>query len=168
MFIKGHFNFLIKIARGKPVQIWARRYHFNEYGDFTENTKKWPEDISKKVLFRNEKQKIFNDDVIAVLNDFKDFADESGAKVYQLFPVIPKLHYHDSEVYIQYAYNRLAEESNIELLNKPEEFTLPLEYFFDEIYHVNNDGRQIYTGWVIERLKEVLEPPNTDMAITEK
>ncbi|TFH39279.1 MAG: hypothetical protein E4G96_09285 [Chrysiogenales bacterium] len=90
------------------------------------------------------------------INDFTDLAVKRGAKVFFYFSHFPTAYYKKNERYIR-AYNDLMREKlNCVILNRPEDFIYPLDYFADTVYHLNQKGERIRSSEMIRMLKRAL------------
>jgi len=138
-----------------PIDPVYSRCAFNENGDVISHLDKKSVDSSKKPLFETEKLS-FNNEAISVINELNSYADNSGVMVFFIFPCISDIHYGNNQEQIQFCYRRLKSDMTIPILSPPIKYTLPIENFFDTVYHLNAKGRKIRTEKVITDLAKKL------------
>lgn len=93
---------------------------------------------------------------LAYLNDFHAFAKQRGVKVLFYFPPFPIEHYNLNKPYIDAFHRLLSDRSTIPLINTPEDFIYPDEYFADTIYHLNPKGERIRSDALLRFIKRAL------------
>lgn len=76
-----------------------------------------------------------------------------GASIYYDFPCIPEGRYDKSK--IDYVYCQISNNLNFQVIGKPQEYVLPIDYFFDTLYHLNSTGREIRTEKIINDLQNI-------------
>ena len=127
-----------------------RRDCFNEYGDVVCQLDQpgsiRAEDIDK---FRYSEY-----EGIVLLNSFYRKAQSTGVKVYFVYPNFPQSVFdNNADVIHQYA-NTLSAKLAIPVLNDPEYFVMNDSLFFDTVYHLNGNGRDIRTRKFIQLIEQ--------------
>ncbi len=157
MHAKQKFNRLLKsIGReGGGDCLYCRR-GLNEYGDLMSHLEMEPEDLSDMELFRRKVLRTIDDDAIEGLNRYLRRIQAKGAQAFVMYAPIPTKQYDENLEKIQTVRDRLEADPAAPILGTPEENTYPLEYFFDWVYHLTGEGREVRTAQVIERLRAAL------------
>ena len=97
-------------------------------------------DIKKSV---QPKEWHFNNDTIVVLNKFHSSLGKRNITVFYTFPCIPESWYSQNKEQVRYVHNRLNSELKITMLGSSEDFIFPDSYFYDRVYHLNDDGLEL-------------------------
>ncbi len=92
----------------------------------------------------------------AFINDFTVYAKGRGARVFFYFSHFPEAYYNKNERHIRAYHDLMKKKLNCVILNRPEDFVYPLEYFADTVYHLNDRGEQIRSREMIRMLREAL------------
>jgi hypothetical protein len=130
------------------------RSSFNEYGDMTAHLNKPNrrplKDVEKlhKTLYTKE---------LAELNDFVKFCKKVGVNVYYGFPAFPATEYDENKKAIKYFEWKLKKNFKGKILNTPEANLYPENDFYDTIYHLNTEGREKRTQYLIKLLKPIIK-----------
>jgi len=124
------------------------RKAFNAYGDMVAHLSRQSSDVSGEPLFR-AKRLDSDADAILVLNEFAAFVRTREARAFFDFPSIPQAHFRANAAIIQDLDRRLTRELQMPILSRPEENALPLNLFYDSVYHLNAQGRTIRTEKII-------------------
>jgi hypothetical protein len=136
---------------------------FNSYGDLTAHLDDVSSDISEMALFRKGRRTTAIDErAVAGLRDFFKTIRARGAQGAVIFPPLPEKHYRENRERVDAVALRLREESGIEILIEPEQGTYPLNLFFDWVYHLNAEGREVRTKDLIELLAPRIGPSPED------
>lgn len=143
-------NLLIK----PKIKVVYNRRNFNEYGDNIGHLNK-DSLVSEKIQACEILGKI-NMDVISELNSFKFYAEKTGAMVFFNYPCLIDKQYKKNEKKINSVCDILRENLKIPILSTSLNYVLPEDYFYDTIYHLNTEGRNIRTQKIIADLKKVL------------
>lgn len=137
------------------------RLGFNNYGDFllhieSEHINKENKvDITKQKLTRYE-DKPFDTRAVSVLNRFGNYAKKQNARVFFLYPCLPKYHYNKYINRITFVFNELNNKLNFQILSEPIDYVFPETFFYKSIYHLNADGRKIRTEKTLSDLLEAI------------
>ncbi|RFZ84833.1 hypothetical protein DYU05_04290 [Mucilaginibacter terrenus] len=147
-----HITFMHLMGRKTrefPKNVVYSRSSFNENGDVVRNFDPHPshEFVNKFVLDYQ-----VNPD-IPLLNDFKEFADKKGIKVYFVYPPLDAAVYKPKEKVISKIAQEYAEEMKIKTLNTPQDALLPDSLFYDNEYHLIPAGRKARTEHVLQLMK---------------
>ena len=146
---------LLKLFYGEIGGIYTRR-GFDANGDMISHLGEPPNtEWMDKPLF-GPKDNTFDDEAIAGINTFADYAHCHGAHVLVLFPTVSDIHYRDNEKKLLYVYTRLKNEGRIDYLSVPTEEVLPPSFFYDSPYHLNADGRKINTAKMLGDLRQAM------------
>jgi len=132
-----------------------RRDEFNSKGDLTSHLES---DFSGENLamqaYEMRSLDNFNAQSIEIINNFVNQASLNGAAVLFAFPAIPEVNYYDNKMNIEQLYTRLESELKSEIILKPQESIFSLLKFYDTLYHLNGDGRQIMTERILRKLND--------------
>jgi len=146
---------LMGVDFGRGVFISA---NFNAQGDFIGALLAPPiDDINNKSSYMPRKQ--FYPGTYAFLEEFNQAALAKGAVVYYEFPASRELNCGVTGVdAFQKFYDNLLKNTTIPIITPFDlnQICLPDSMFYDTIYHVNGDGREILTTRIIRDLKPYL------------
>jgi hypothetical protein len=129
---------------------------FNAHGDLVAHQDRPSKDVSKMDFLRNAGRDP-DPEAIAVINAFAVRLEQRGARVVLLFPSIPQPHYAQRQESIDRLYARLRQDLRIEVPASPADYTYPVAYFYDWVYHLNREGRALRTARIVADLREVIE-----------
>ena len=158
-------NSLWHIIQGEEINCPGGIYcrdSFNEYGDLGSEFIVISESSRAGLQARidevnpNDFAQALNHDAINLLNNFNRVVQERNASVWIILPPIPDTIFDPAVSDLNNIADTLSEEVNIAFLNQAEGY--PVEYFLDTIYHLNSEGREIYTADITSRLQSVLNP----------
>jgi hypothetical protein len=126
----------------------------NKYGDAVGylNYQKPGYDHAGRMEYRHYEE-------IPTLNRFKAKADSVGAKVFFVFPPFPKSDVERNKDIFDKYYADLKRELHIPIICTPEDMAFDDNLFYDTVYHLDKDGREIRTTRLINLLKQYLKPP---------
>jgi hypothetical protein len=124
---------------------------FNEYGDNVAHLDLPPKDVARLEFLRNTSGGV-DREAIAVVNEFAKKAGKRGARVVMLFPCVPRPHFEQRREAIEALEAALRRDLAIPLLSTPEDHVYPLDHFYDWVYHLNREGRELRTEKVIEQI----------------
>jgi hypothetical protein len=128
---------------------------FNEHGDNVAHLDLPPKDVAKLEFLRNTSRGV-DHEAIAVVNGFAKKAAKRGARVVMLFPCVPRPHFEQRREAIEALDAALRRDLDVQLLSRPEDYVYPLDHFYDWVYHLNREGRDLRTGKVIEQIRPVV------------
>lgn len=95
-------------------------------------------------------------EVARLMNDFGELVSARNATAMIIFPAIPDVIFDQIQQQIQDVAQEVHDEINIPLLNEP--IGYPQSYFYDTMYHLNNEGRTAHTADIMPLLIEALNP----------
>jgi hypothetical protein len=130
---------------------------FNERGDNVAHLDLPPKDVARLEFLRNTSKGI-DREAITVVNEFARKAGQRGARVVMLFPCVPRPHFEQRRAAIDALEAALREDLDVPLLSTPEDYVFPIENFYDWVYHLNREGRDLRTAKVIEQIRPVATP----------
>ena len=87
------------------------------------------------------------------LHAFVIHAEEKKVNVFLSFPPYPKEEYEKNKKQIKGLYRGIVSSLKIPLLNRPDECTLPSQFFTDNVFHIDPAGEAIRTRNIIQGLK---------------
>lgn len=156
------YKILVLAKNSTPYQVCNDgiycRENFNSYGDITGNDGTQEINIGMGLSSKPGDRSL---EVVEMLNGFNDFSNNAGATVYFLFPAIPEESFLlDNEERFNELFDFLSENLQIQILNTPNERLYSNSYFYDTIYHMNEQGRRLRTQHIIDDLSQVLRTPN--------
>ncbi|MCX6241603.1 MAG: hypothetical protein NTX43_07360 [Bacteroidetes bacterium] len=134
-----------------------RRDGFNSYGDVISHLEK----PTPKVLGRRFKIEATDYSYyIGLINEFAAYARSRGATLYYLYPDYPRSEFKKYFPEIISYDQQMRQSLNIPILNKVDTFIYDDEYFFDTVYHLNKQGREMRTNQLISILLEYIRNRN--------
>ncbi|MFL5729273.1 MAG: hypothetical protein ACJ75J_07275, partial [Cytophagaceae bacterium] len=99
---------------------------FDDNGDMTAHLlRKSPEYLNDKTIIKKKDY----DEYIVMLNYFKNYAESKGAKTYFFFPSYAQTGFHKYRNAISFYEIQMNEKLRIPILNEPETFAYPNDYF---------------------------------------
>ncbi len=90
---------------------------------------------------------------LAFLNEFHDFATARRARIFFYFSPFPDRYYKINERFIADFHDMLKKSFKGTIINTPEDFKLPEDYFADTIYHLNEKGEKIRSAEIVKLLR---------------
>lgn len=124
------------------------RLGFDRYGDVVSHLDKTPPGtLSDGAVLRYRYW-----DLIEKLNAFNAFAKTKNVTVFYLFPNYTASEYKKNSKVIAEVYADLQKDLKFDIVGKPDDFVFDDSLFFDTIYHLNKEGRELRT----QKLKQVL------------
>lgn len=119
---------------------------FNKYGDVVGHLDQLPPKIIEDRFKFNYRYW----EGIEILNDFNNYAKSKNVNVFFLFPNYPGSEYMRNEVVLSKLENNIIRNLSFEVINIPQDFLYNDGFFFDTVYHLNKEGREIRTIKLIE------------------
>ena len=148
--IKSYKDNKKSISNLKPeIQVYSREA-FNKYGDVVAHLEKAPPDElnDRGIMTYNYWYGISD------LNDFYNYAKSQNVDVFFIYPNFPISEFQKNLLSINKLSIDLSKNLKIEILNKPSDFVFSDSLFFDTVYHLNKQGRELRTKKLIELLKK--------------
>jgi hypothetical protein len=131
------------------------RQLFNKYGDNTGHLNKRPLEhlIDRKPIHVIEAERS-----ISILKDFAQKCKTEDVKVFISYPPYPKTEYvgKNKERINQLDLKLRSSLPNITFLDRPEGYIFNDALFYDTVYHLNKNGREIRTTMLIRDLKKYI------------
>lgn len=137
------------------------RAAFNPYGDVTWHLDKPSIRPVKGGIYIWDYDTLRNPAVIPALNDFQRFVNAQGATVVMIYPATIASGYDKTAPDIQKAAADLSAHLEIPVLGTPEDFRMDDSYFFDTIYHLTREGREIRMKHLIALLQAHFSAQNS-------
>lgn len=142
-------NFSHKIDNDSANIIYNRK-GFNAFGDNESHLdKKLPDELEDRRYFR-----YYYWQGIDKLNEFRLYMKEKNITVLFSYPPYPALEFDKNIKVIEHLEKDIHQGLQVERLNQPEDCVYPDSLFFDTIYHLNKDGREIHTTKLIQMLRD--------------
>ncbi|PWK24452.1 hypothetical protein LV89_02965 [Arcicella aurantiaca] len=88
------------------------------------------------------------------LNDFATFAKQKGVTVLFTFPSYIEAGYEKNMAVVKKIENQYRTQLKFPILGSPENSVLDDSFFFDNVYHLNSQGRKIFTSRLIQLLEQ--------------
>ena len=121
---------------------------FDRYGDVVSHLDKTPPGtLSDGAVLRYRYW-----DLIEKLNAFNTFAKTKNVSVFYLFPNYTASEYKKNSKVIAEVYADLQKDLEFDIVGKPDDFIFDDSLFFDTVYHLNKEGRELRT----QKLKQAL------------
>ena len=131
-----------------------RRAAFSEHGDVVGHLDLEP---AKEIGGRGQMPSQDYVAFIRRINRFAETAKSKGASVFFMFPAHPLSEFMRNKQEMLNYQDACIAKLNIEILNTPEMFAFPDNYFYDSVYHLRKEGRDLRTSMTLELLKKKLE-----------
>jgi hypothetical protein len=145
--------------------VYCRRA-FNEYGDIVASLDGGRRDVVEMALFRSGAERGPVDaEAIAGLADFVRAVGARGARVVLVFPAVPEPHFAKHRTELEAIAERIRAEVPVPILGDPDEHTLPVELYYDWVYHLLPEGRVRRTEMILERLRTFLASSSVPAAL---
>lgn len=150
-FMQARFLELVSSREDSIYNRWA----FTERGDFVNHLTLPAQEIWPTSITQDE---AFNVEILVLLEAFRIQAESQGAKVYLLPPAVIESFYEfeDNQGQIELVVERLRQETQLQLLAEPIKYLLPPKMFFDTVYHLNEEGRQLRSLMIADDLVHAL------------
>lgn len=129
------------------------RQGFDGRGDYVAHLGKPPKDLSR-VPLHSQPRITFDEDSVAALNDFRDFAESRGATAILGYPPLPASLYQANRALLDDTAAQVARGARMPVSGSPATAALPISMFYDTIYHLTEEGRQARTARVIDELRK--------------
>jgi len=136
-----------------------KRSAFDEYGDVALQRSLPPKGF---ILPEGTNPQPTRDKILRVidrLNRFGEVCRQKGVKIFYSYPPLIQSYFNQTKDSIHEIATTLSNELKFQIINTPDEMSLPAEDFFDTVYHLNDAGIRKRTDQLIERLSERLERP---------
>lgn len=91
--------------------------------------------------------------IVSAINQFADFAAQKGAQVVMVYPPLMDVYFDANADGIARLDRSLRGQLRLPILSSPQDFRLPLSYFYDTVYHLNAKGREARADKLIAILK---------------
>jgi len=146
------------VQKSDPHCVYCRKA-FDKYGDLVAQAGQPGKDVATMALFRSKNEEgPIESDAIAGLRHFVATAEAAGARVVLMFPAVPEPLYEKNRAKLDEVYERVKKDVPVPILGSPAENTMDPRYFWDWVYHLVPEGRDIRTGVIIERLRPYVHP----------
>lgn len=144
----------LKEGKLDPVGMYNSK-NFNEHGDIDRNKIKRVNNILRTYYDKTKPVKldssIVSDDFIAYLNEYIDYCEQRGAKVYFAFcPVNDLSVTKDSNIKAFEKY--IKDNVNCEIIGSLRSSVMDSHYFYDTNFHLNDAGVRLRTLSLIDEL----------------
>ena len=129
------------------------RKAFNEYGDIVNRPEESRKDIETLLKEREVKVREINDICIDRLNELNRYVSEHGATLLVAgYPIISGDFTPPPEDYDAFT-RELSERLDCEVISDYRDYFIPYKYFYDTIYHLDEEGAKIRTSQLIKDIK---------------
>lgn len=129
------------------------RTAFDAEGDVVSHLDQPSLDVSKLSFGLDDK---LDNEAITVVREFAVRAQRKGARVFFLFPAVPKTHFPKIQNQARTVCRALRGQNDLALLIAPQEAVLPDNWFYNTVYHLNRQGRDTRTKQIIDVLERGL------------
>lgn len=148
-----------EIVQRRPDPIYNRAA-FNSHGDFVNHLSLPTKEIQPYAIVPGENVQTvpLNRNALAQLADFQARAEANGVTVVMIYPAIAEnfWHYQSNHVVIGELHDFIVKQQIIQGISLPTDYVLPERYFFDTVYHLSGEGRQLRSQRVAETLRTAL------------
>jgi hypothetical protein len=148
-YLSTHLRVIIQKYSADPLTPFAySRNGFNKYGDFLKhlNMENQPFSSSDDLGLINR----------AYLKRFFHFVDNfarRGITVVLSYPCYEEQSFRNSAGFIQEIDTAFRAKKNLLVISNPASYCFPVNYFFDNYYHLNQEGRPLRTKQLIQDLQ---------------
>ena len=97
-----------------------------------------------------------SDESIRIMSEFNRLAELKGARVFYTFPAIPKSGYLKVQTKLSTLCHTFQMQNDLTFLGAPQDYILSDNSFYDTVYHLNRQGRQVRTTKLIADLRRAL------------
>lgn len=91
-------------------------------------------------------------DAIDLLDDFVQYANNNTVSVLLSYPAYPQSEFEINREEIMELYKKESSEKNLDFINHPEDCLFQKEYFYDSNYHMNYNGKKVWTNKLIKNI----------------
>jgi hypothetical protein len=158
--IRYRYERLTNTTQFQP-EFYARAA-FNRYGDVTWHFDKQPIRPVSGGIYLWDYDQLRNPVVIPALNDFRRFVTAQDASVVMIYPDTMASLYDKTALDIQKVSSDLSAHLDIPVLGTPADFRMDDQYFFDTIYHLTREGRDVRMKRFTELLQAHFSSQNSD------
>jgi len=153
--IEKYEQYILSFVKPKPfpkeIGVYERR-SFNEFGDVDAHLDKPNKRISSYAT-KGNKVNLF---AINLIDNFKIYIESKKGVLLITYPCINSSSYKLSRKQIKLVEQELIKRKYL-LLGSPERYSFPDEYYFNTHYHLNKNGVDIRTKFLIQDLKKYLK-----------
>ncbi|MFS4448968.1 hypothetical protein [Maribacter sp. 2307UL18-2] len=129
------------------------RNDFNKYGDGIKHLEmSSPGVLGSRYVIKANKEK-----EIKALNNFQKFATSKGIKVLFTYSPYASTEFIINERELKQLHIEFKEQMQIKMISELEDFTYREELFFDNVYHLTKEGRELHTAQLIHKLVHEIE-----------
>ncbi len=122
-----------------------RRSGFNRLGDLTTHLHWTGIGFGMRDVHQVVPDEPFNPESVDRINRFADAAKRSGARCLLLYPPLPAGVFRRNILGIMSLDRKLRESLHVPISFPPEESTFSSDLFFDTVYHLDENGRPLFT-----------------------
>ncbi|MEM7486575.1 MAG: hypothetical protein AAF348_15310 [Bacteroidota bacterium] len=138
------------MTKGGPAYT---RNDFNQYGDGIKHLEMKPPGVlgSRYVIKANKEEEI------KALNDFQKFAVAKGISVLFTYSPYAITEFATNENELKELDSKFKERMRIKMISELDDFTYDEEFFFDNVYHLTKEGREMHTEQLINKLSREIK-----------
>lgn len=139
------------LKKSKATGVYQRS-NFSNNGDMIGHLKE-----RSNMEARPSKLGVINEEAAAILDKFADKMNKSNVQCYFMYPAVCESFYNVNNLEIMGLSSELSDKAGIDILCSPADFVFKDNLFYDSVYHLNKQGREIRTNKMIEILKAVID-----------
>lgn len=140
---------LMNLTGGEPKGIYSR-YSFNQKGDISLKL----DQTATKFINGSKFPEKPRWDTIRFLNQFENYAQIKGVTLLYSFPPFSSNGYKLNEKQIMFLYQEMKKTLKLKMINQPQDYVFPNDFFYDSDYHINSSGKKIRTKKLINNILE--------------
>jgi len=135
-------------TRADPIY---NRNAFNAYGDFVNHLDLPSAALALSAIANGQP---FNGEALLLLKEFQHYAQKQGAEAYLIYPAIAESfwNYPENRKAIETLKLTILRQNIVQPLSAPVDAVWPDAMFFDTVYHLSRQGRQLYSEMIAQRL----------------
>lgn len=143
-----------EIVRAKPDPVYNRSA-FTVRGDFVNHLDLPSTPLTLSAIDNGQS---LNDEAIQLLRNFRQEVEEQGAQVYLIYPAIAKSFwtFGKNRQVIETLNSTILQQNVMQPLTTPADAVWPDTMFFDTVYHLARQGRQLRSELLADRLVVLL------------
>ena len=156
-FAAGKFRYAFQKTQPVPDAVY-RKSIFTESGDIrpgaaVENRMPGGFDTNTPIVFDED---IVSPEFVRILNSYSEMAARRGAVVYYHFPPMNDRAAVDADTGAPQFADYLTRIFTCRVLGDPRDSVMDSRYFFDTNFHLNDEGREIFTRQLVRDIKAEL------------
>jgi hypothetical protein len=152
-----YYNYFTSLLTKKATEDTVIRvYHrkaFDKYGDHTAHLGLPRESFSPDALYFDQPAVV----TIEGIRAFADFVKSQGAEIVISYPSYQQSSFKNSAHFISKIDKELREKTGAKVISLPERYAFNDSLFYNTYYHLDAQGRELRTDYLLEDLKKAIK-----------